>query len=383
MADQASVRPMTQGPKHHFFGYYGVDAWDPTIQHHLALETDFDDHRPLHSDVASVGLVDRDTGEFERFAQTSAFNLQQGSMMHWIDARFGAEFTYNDWEGERLVSRALNPETHKTRTIDGAVAAISPTEPIGLGLNFARMAHCRAVVGYDNEWQDEWVDRREDDGLHLIDFRDGSSKLLLSIADVASAFPEGPPEGRAWFNHVYFNTNRTRILFLYRAGEGEGIRITSMWTVNTDGSDLELQIPAGKKTSHFAWRDTERIMASSDVLGPMQFVEFRDRLKDFAPFGGGAFPADGHNAFSPDRNWVVCDTYPRGEERMSEIMLYEMETGEKTVLGNFHSEPQYTKDIRCDLHPRWSPDGKTITFDTVHGDTRQIWLADVEDMCAS
>ena len=148
-----------------------------------------------------------------------------------------------------------------------------------------------------------------------------------------------------------------------------------------DGTDLELQIPAGNKTSHFAWRDTQRIMASTDVLGQMQFVEFRDRVRDFEPFGGGALPADGHNAFSPDRRWIVCDTYPQGEERMSEIVLYEIETGAKTEVGQFHSGPQYTKDIRCDLHPRWSPDGKTITFDSVHGGTRQIWLADVSAIC--
>jgi len=378
-----NVEPMTQGPLHHFFGYYGVDAWDPANQRHLALETDFDDHRPLSTDVAKVGLVDRDTGEFETLAETSAFNLQQGSMMHWIDAGFGAEFTYNDWEGNRVVSRTLNPETGERRTIDGAVAAISPTEPIGLGLNFARMAHCRPVVGYDNVWEENWEDHPEDDGLTLLDFRDGTSKLILSIADVVRAFPEIPFEGRYWFNHVYFNTDGTRVLFLCRAGVGDGQRMTSMWTVNTDGSDLELQIPAGRKTSHFAWRDDERIMASSDVLGEMQFVEFHDRVKDFEPFGAGAFPSDGHNAFSPDRRWVVCDTYPIGEERLSEVMLYEMETGEKTVIGHYHSEPQYTKDIRCDLHPRWSRDGKTITFDSVHGGTRQIWIADVSDITKS
>ena len=376
------VRPITHGPKHHFFGYYGVDAWDPAIQLHLSLETTFDDHRPQQTDVALVGLVDRDTGEFEALAQTSAFNLQQGSMMHWIDAGFGTEFTYNDWEDKRLVSRALNPETNKKRTINGAVAAISPTEPVGIGLNFARMAHCRAVVGYDNEWEGDWIDRPADDGLHLLDFRDGSSKLLLSIADVARAFPDGPPAGRLWFNHVYFNTDGTRVLFLCRAGEGQGIRTTSMWTVNMDSTDLELQIPAGHKTSHFAWRDSQRIMASTDVLGQMQFVEFRDRVRDFKPFGGGLFPADGHNAFSPDRKWIVCDTYPQGDERMSEIMLYEIETGERIDVGQFHSAPQYTKDIRCDLHPRWAADGKTITFDSVHDGTRQIWLADVSAVCA-
>ncbi|MGB0606675.1 MAG: TolB family protein [Candidatus Latescibacterota bacterium] len=67
---------------------------------------------------------------------------------------------------------------------------------------------------------------------------------------------------------------------------------------------------------------------------------------------------------------------------MAKIMLYEIETGEMIDIGQFHSEPQYTKDIRCDLNPRWSRDGKTITFDSVHEGTRQIWTADVSATCA-
>ena len=372
------VEALSSGPKHHFFGYYGVDAWDPSLRYHLALETGFDDHRPVAEDRAAVGLVDRETGVFKQYAETSAFNLQQGSMMHWIDAGFGAEFTFNDWEGERLVSRALNPETGTVRTVEGAVAAISAVEPAGIGLNFGRMAHCRAVVGYANEKNPEtWVDRPEDDGLFWLDFRDGSSRLLLSIADVIRAHPCAEAlEGAAWFNHVYLNTEGTRVLFLCRVKTAQKHH-TSMWSVNSDGSELELQIPYGHRTSHFAWRDAERIMVSTDVLGTMRFVEFRDREGDFQPFGGDVLPMDGHNAFSPDRQWVVCDTYPQGEERLSELMLYHIETGRKVSLGKFHSEEQYTGDIRCDLHPRWARDGQTISFDSVHGETRQIYVADV------
>lgn len=74
---------------------------------------------------------------------------------------------------------------------------------------------------------------------------------------------------------------------------------------------------------------------------------------------------------------MVCDTYPQGQERLSELMLYRNSTSEKVSLGHFHSEPQYTKDIRCDLHPRWTRDGKAITFDSVHGYSRKIYIVDV------
>ena len=81
-----SIRPLTLAPRHHFYGYYGVNPWDQTQRYHLALETDFHEHRPTADDRAAVGLVDSESGEFIPYASTAAFNLQQGSMLHWIDA---------------------------------------------------------------------------------------------------------------------------------------------------------------------------------------------------------------------------------------------------------------------------------------------------------
>ena len=88
-------------------------------------------------------------------------------------------------------------------------------------------------------------------------------------------------------------------------------------------------------------------------------------------------PEDGHASFSPDGKWIVCDTYPMGHERLSGLLLYNPSSDRKVLLGRFHSEPLFTGDIRCDLHPRWSPDGKTITFDAVHEGRRQIYAVDV------
>lgn len=203
-----NVTALSSGPKHHFFGYYGINAWDKSLRYHLALESDFHDRRPETGDSALVGLVDRQTNTFTQYAKTSAFNLQQGSMMHWIDAGFGEEFTFNDWEGDGLVSRAVNIETREMRTIQGAIAAISPTEPVAIGLNYARMSHCRAVVGYANEIDPESLqDVPEDDGLSLLDLKTGKSRLVMNIADVIQASGCEEAQGRrAWFNHVLFNS---------------------------------------------------------------------------------------------------------------------------------------------------------------------------------
>lgn len=90
------IKRISNSPKHHFFGYYGINPWDRSFQFHLALETDFHEHRPTKGDSAAVGLLNRQTQDFIPLASTTAFNLQQGSMMHWI----GEEFTFNDWENQ-------------------------------------------------------------------------------------------------------------------------------------------------------------------------------------------------------------------------------------------------------------------------------------------
>ena len=380
------IKRLSTSPKHHFFGYYGINPWDSTTKYHLALETDFHTHRPLPEDTATVGLIHRDTHEFSPYAKTTAFNLQQGSMMHWIngskngahEAATHSELTFNDWEEGTLVSRTLNPTTGAIRTIQGAIAAVSPTAPLAIGLNYGRMAHCRAVVGYATHTEpSDVIAQPEEDGLYQLNLQDGSSRLILSIADVIRASgDERMRDKRAWFNHVLFNTDGTRLLFFCRVRRETG-HYTSLWTVNPDGSDLEMQIPFGYRVSHFDWRTPARILVSSDISGEMGFIEFTDGVRDFTPIGRGVLPSDGHASFSPDREWLLCDTYPRGTERLAQLMVYNIAENRKIVLGEFHHEAQFTGDIRCDLHPRWSPDGKTITFDSVHEGSRQIYLTEI------
>lgn len=372
-----NVKRLSAGPKHHFFGYYGINPWDSTTRYHLALETDFHTHRPEPDAVATVGLIDRDTHEFTPYAKTSAFNLQQGSMMHWISS----EFTFNDWEDGKLVSRALNPTAGTVRTIQGAIAAVSPTASLAIGLNYGRMSHCCAVVGYANESKPtDTAEQPDDDGLYQLHLQDGRAQLVLSIADVIRASGEERLLGkRTWFNHVLFNTDGTRLLFFCRVRHETGF-YSSLWTVNPDGSDLEMQIPFGYKVSHFDWKTPTRILVSSDIMGEMGFVEFTDGKRDFTPYGRGVLPSDGHASYSPNREWLICDTYPRSPARLAGLLLYHTAENRKIELGYFHHEAQFTGDIRCDLHPRWAPDGKLITFDSVHEGSRQIYSIDLTSL---
>lgn len=55
-----------------------------------------------------------------------------------------------------------------------------------------------------------------------------------------------------------------------------------------------------------------------------------------------------------------------------------MATGKRYPLGHFHSPKEYNGEWRCDLHPRFSPNGRKVAIDSAHGgDGRQLYLIDI------
>jgi hypothetical protein len=48
------------------------------------------------------------------------------------------------------------------------------------------------------------------------------------------------------------------------------------------------------------------------------------------------------------------------------------------VLGRFASPSGYEGELRCDLHPRHSPDGTRLIIDSTHaGGGRQMFMIDI------
>jgi hypothetical protein len=89
---------------------------------------------------------------------------------------------------------------------------------------------------------------------------------------------------------------------------------------------------------------------------------------------------DGHCTYLPGNEWIVSDTYPR-DNNERQLYLYHVPTGEKVEIGRFDAGDHVDGELRCDLHPRHSPDGRMLTIDSVHaGNGRQLYLLDIGDV---
>ena len=65
---------------HYFFAYYDMRATGDGInQRHLAHRVKFIDRLPTPDDICELGYIE--DGRFVKFAETTAWNFQQGAML--------------------------------------------------------------------------------------------------------------------------------------------------------------------------------------------------------------------------------------------------------------------------------------------------------------
>jgi Tol biopolymer transport system component len=156
-----------------------------------------------------------------------------------------------------------------------------------------------------------------------------------------------------------------------------------MFTADPDGRNLRVvDANANGLTSHFIWRDPKHILAwSEQPSNGKAFYLFEDGGKNIEVVGRETMKQDGHCSYLPGIEWILNDTYP-DEQRLQHPYLYHVKTGKVVPLGHFRSPPQYTGEWRCDTHPRFSPDARSVVIDSPHTGGRQLHLIDISKIVA-
>ena len=377
-------RAVTHGP-HHFFGYYDKCPWNHTSRYLLALQTPFMDRRPGPDDEAVIGLVDWPDDHFHGVAATRAWNWQQGCMAQWLpDDRI----LFNDRGDKTYVTRILDPfapdDGDRQHTLPLPVQAVRPDGIEALSLNYGRMHDTRPGYGYA-ALPDPWrgIGAPEDDGIWRMNLQSGEHELILPLSHLASIVEERgyrPPDGAIfWINHANYNPSGTRFVFLLRCGNpsGKGVWWTTwMFTANADGSDLHLLSDHGM-VSHYDWRDDAHLLAWAHRKGQGDhFFLFTDRRDETEIVGGDFLTVDGHCSYSPDRRWILSDAYPNRDGERA-LLLWNVAEQRGLEVGRFYGPTPSDVEIRCDLHARWSRDGKQVCFDSIHDGTRQMHVLDM------
>jgi hypothetical protein len=357
-----------------FFGYYDKSPVSPDGKHIAFHETNGihshfppDPHKPV-----SIMIFDKEKNEYKKTGTTSAYNWQQGARLMWLNV---SELIYNDFEKESFVSRIHNIYTGAVRTLDALVYDCFE-DKFALSLDFSRLHELNTDYGYRNTSGSYRTGELKNDGLYYIDLKSGEKKLIISLEQAINLHHKpNMKDAEHCFNHIMISPDGKNFIFIHR-WYISGKRCEALLISDISGN-VRLLSNNGF-VSHCCWN------GNKEIIGYLEHPTYgrtfyridinsgeTDLLsKKLLVYG------DGHP--SVFGNKMLFDSYP-DRSRMQHLYLYNMNKDEVEELGSFLSPLKFFGSNRCDLHPRWSPDGRSVYYDSVHEGTRKLYRMDIDD----
>lgn len=291
---------------------------------------------------------------------------------------------YNTAIENRLVSKIHDLSTGGFQVIDCPIDVVYQDGQRSLASSFSyeRLERCMPGYGYPYRNGGKLDDPApEDSGLFLVDLKENTSELLVSLSELAQMENESYRQGYMHFvTHSEFSKDGRYISFLYRKIPTAGDymrRHTKIMVYDLQDRQL-IALPTQDSGSHYVWNNKNQLIASCIINGNSCHVLYD--MEDVALYriiAGNVLNSDGHQSFISDTCFVT-DTYP-DKNRMAKIYKVDIKTSDVELLVNVYSPKKFqTKHfkchIACDLHPRVSPSGKYVSFDSPRTGKRALYI---------
>lgn len=355
-----------------FFGYYDKSSWSPNMDQ-IVL------HKLNSYSCVDIVIFNKGSKSCQTIAQSTTWNYQQGSMAQWLPESNGKKVVFNDVVQNMLSARILSVDNGKEKVINWPIQAIHPSGKKALTLNYKRLDRIRPEYGYSppvgNFSENQPLNQ---DGIWKVDLDSGNGSLIISLAELIEHIPrEEMLNSEHKVNHILYSPSGKRFVFLHRWVSVKG-KFSRLYVADESGKDLRLLMD-DRMVSHYNWQDDENLIVwgRTEKAGDRYYL-INVTTGDWAVLGEGVLDkyGDGHPSFSPDKRWIITDTYP-DKARQRHLLLYNVQQREIITLGRFLAPLKFDGAFRCDLHPRWSPDGKWISIDSAHEGIRLNYLLDL------
>jgi len=416
------IRRVGNGALHHFFGYYNKNVWDSSGRFFLSNRVPMMTANLTGKEVAEVGFFDLENNDkYHAIGQTTTWNWQMGCQLQWLESEQAVQVIYNTrWPGTKradavypdFCSTIYNVDTGEERTLPLPIYLVAPNGRFAMCVDYSRFQVTHRTIGYAaSDSEPELANAPANDGIHYMDIASGDTKLVLSLRDLREFQPlESMDKAIHWVTHMEVNPCSSRILFIHRwteRVEDEFCFLHRLFTMNPDGNDLRLlectdhPIPqlmedfdpdvlgtfdyekSEHQISHPMWMDNDRVIVWSPRSNSIHYHLYDDRTGIVEVIGEHCLAENGHMTYSPSGKWLLSDTYPDDLTNERLLLLYDTENNRRFDIGSFYTDPNLGKENRCDLHPRWSPDGRQVCIDSVHERARQRYIIDVGGLVSS
>lgn len=367
-----------------FFGFHDVTPFSFDETKLLSNQNRLDLRMPLPTEGLDVGYFDLEQGtikDFHRVDTSYAWNYHKGCRLQWLDKN---RMIYNTAIANRLVSKIHDLSTGEYQVIDCPIDAVYHDGQRSLASSFSyeRLERCMPGYGYPYRDGGKLDDPApKDSGLFLVDLKENTSELLISLSELAQMEDESYRQGYMHFvTHSEFSKDGRYLSFLYRKipTDGDYMRRHTKIMIYDLRDRRLITLPTQESGSHYVWNNRNQLIASCIINGNSCHVLYDMKDVDhYQIIVGDVLNSDGHQSFISDTSFVA-DTYP-DKYRMAKIYKADINTQSADLLLSIYSPKEFqTKDfkchIACDLHPRVSPSGKYLCFDSPRTGKRGLYI---------
>lgn len=359
---------------HAFGGYYDVTPWSADMRYSIT-------YRWTGDAFCDIVLYDRGDATVRVIARSRAWNFQQGSRAQWLPAS-KPTLVFNDIVGGRLVARIVALDAEE-RICSFPVQSVAPDGQVATSINYRRLALLRPEYGYDAEVDNFAADFDASmDGVWLVDLMTGHGQLAVRLSDLIDCQPRIEMQGADHkVNHVMYSPDGTYVVFMHRWTGRQG-KFSRLFVADSNGDNLRLLLDA-RLVSHYSWCTDRELIVWARAEHGDRYHLLNVETGALRVIGNNVFNSygDGHPSYSPDRRWIVTDTYP-DRARQQRLLLFDTLEQELIEVARFFAPWAFDGPMRCDLHPRWSPDGQLISIDSAHDGMRRSYCIDVSSVLA-
>lgn len=354
-----------------FFGYYDKSPINEKgkllICHAISQINRLNDFS-LEADILVRNL---NTETYDKIDSTSAYNWQQGCRLQWIS---DIEIIYNVFDDGLYKSKIYNTVTNKVDKFFDLPVYDCYKDKFALSVSFERLAKYNSDYGYFcSEKNDLSLDM--EDGIFLLDLKSTQSELLYSIKQAGELQTKASMQNADHlFNHLMISPDGTKFIFIHRWYKNK-VRYDRLLLFDLLTKKVTVLVDDGM-VSHCYWKDDTTVAGYFKYNNVNGYYKISIIDKSIEPLHVllTGFP-DGHPSFYGDR--MIFDTYP-DKSRMQNLYLLDFKQNKLTKLGEFLAPFKFYAESRCDLHPKWSADGKSIFIDSTHEGKRNLYQIDLE-----
>ena len=319
-----------------------------------------------------INLVDLKSKKILNLDKTSAWSWQLGSSLQWHPKK--DIIFYNKQINGKFKTKQINLKSKKIKNLNFSIYNISPDGNSFLTSDFVKIGKLRKGYGYIITKHQKLLNFKKSKLEIVINKK--NKKLLFLFDETKKKLVTG-----CYINHQTFSPDGGKIAYFYTILKKNNQRQIFFYLYFLkEKKNFLLKLSKTQLISHYCWKNNNEILLTLKKSAKVySYILYNIKLNNFKTLNL-KLNKDGHPMFNPRNNDLfVSDTYPNllGFQK---LFVYCMKR-EKIIWTKYLYSPYEFKGIvRCDLHPRWSNNGKKIFVDFVENGNRNIGIFETKNL---